>query len=320
MPLPSGVGVNIVCYRGDYPFAKACCASVRDQLGSAPIDLFVDGDFPTSELEKVYGVRPVHRRDIADERLRARSFGYGLTKLVLFWESRFERFVYLDADTVMWGNPFADLALDGADVIHNTPHEPYTDFILKSQYFDPDRLFEHTRRFDWQGRHYFNTGVFVGRRGLFAIDEYLQLLDVRDRDASLLGAGDQGIFNVLVYRGVAEGRLTVHEAPLQTVLPVVPPAEQRRRFRVGDGRPCIDPGDRTVLHWAGPDKPFYLRSDVHTAPMTHYRKQFLRHGRHPLRFAPAAALVAEDLRADRRQALPVALRTTIRRARQRLRG
>ena len=315
MALPPGVGVNIVCFRGDYPFAKACCASVREHLGSVPIDLLIDGDFPTSDLETAYGVRPVRRRDVSDARLRDRSFGYGLTKLALFWESRFERFLYLDADTVLWGNPFEGIDLLRADLIHNTPHEPYTPHILRSQYFDPDRVFAVTRPFPWEGRHYFNTGVFIGCRGIFDIHDYLQLLDVRDRDASLLGAGDQGIFNVLVFRGAAEGRLTVAEAPLQTVLPVVPRREQSERFRVSAAGPHVSAADRTVLHWAGPEKPFLLRSDVYTAPMTHYRKQFLRDsGRHP----SALTLLREDLRADRRQALPLGLRTALRRARQRL--
>lgn len=314
MTLPSGFGVNVACFRGDYPFAKACCASIRRHLGDVPIHLYIDGDFPVRALENRYGVRPIHRRDVGDPDLRARSYGYGLTKMVVLWESRFERFLYLDADTVMWGNPLEGLDLGRADFIHNDPHEPYTDFILKSQYFDYERLFEFTRPFDWRGRHYFNTGVFVARRGLFALDEYWELLDLKARDPSLLPTGEQGILNVMVFRAAAEGRIAIAEAPLQTVIPVVPRGELTRRFDVTRLGAASAGPERTVLHWAGP-KPFMLQPEAFPAPMTWYRRLSLRDRRHPLRWLAPVVLWAEELSADRRLAIPPGIRATIRRMR-----
>jgi hypothetical protein len=313
--LRADFGVNIACYRGDYLFAKACVASVRRHLGDVPICLFVDGDFSVKELADTYGVRTVYARDVADSELRARSYGYGLTKMIVFWASPFERFLYLDADTVVWGNVLEGVVLDQADFIFNQPHEAYTESILKDQYFDYDRLFQHTRPFRWQGRPYFNSGTFIARRGLFSTAEYYELLELKLKDDSLMPTGEQGILNVMVFRAADEGRITIAQAPLQTVVPVVPVAELTRRFQIDRGTPRISPDDRTIIHWAGV-KPFSLRSDVFHEPMDYYRQVSLRDRGHRLAILGPAILPLEDLRANPRQALPPGVRESIRRLRR----
>lgn len=307
---PEGFGVNIACYRGDYQFAKACVASARHHLGEIPICLFVDGDFSVGELESTYGISTVYARDVADEELRRRSYGYGLTKMIVFWASPFERFLYLDADTVMWGNVLEGVDLAQADFIFNQPHEAYTEYIIKDQYFDYDRLFRHTESFRWQGLPFFNSGTFIARRGLFSTADYYELLELKLKDDSLFPTGEQGILNVMVFRAVEQGRITAAQAALQTVVPVVPIEQLRRRFPIERGQARVTPGDHTIIHWAGV-KPFVLRSDVFREPMTHYRRVSLRDRRSLLTVVAGAALVFEDLRADLRRALPPGLRGAV---------
>jgi hypothetical protein len=311
---PEGFGVNIACYRGDYPFAKACVASVRRHLGNVPVCLFVDGDFSVAELEAAYGVRTIYARDVADEELRRRSYGYGLTKMIVFWASPFERFLYLDADTVMWGNVLEGLDLERADFIFNQPHEAYTEHILKDQYFDYDRLFRYTNGFRWQGLPFFNSGAFIARRGLFSTADYYELLELKLKDDSLFPTGEQGILNVMVFRAAEQGRITAAQAALQTVVPVVPIEQLCKRFRIERGEAAVARGDRTIIHWAG-IKPFSLRSDVFRHPMTHYRRRGLRDRRHPLAFVSSAILFFEELIVAPRQALPPWLRNSLRRMR-----
>src|SRR5262249_55466742 len=102
--------------------------------------------------------------------------------------------------------------------------------------------------------------------------EYLELVELKHRHHDLLVCGDQGILNVLAFRGAEAGRLTVTTAPLQAVVPVIPRAELDRRFRFVDRRPVIDPSDRTVIHWAG-WKPSSLHDQVFRAPMMYYRRR-----------------------------------------------
>lgn len=97
-------GIIVAYYRKDYNFAKGCCASIRYFLGNIPICLIVDGTFSVRELEKTYGVCALYRDNVTNHVLRERSFGLGLPKMVSFWESPWENFLYLDADTVVWGD------------------------------------------------------------------------------------------------------------------------------------------------------------------------------------------------------------------------
>jgi hypothetical protein len=265
----SDFGINVVCYRGDYHLAQACCASIRDQIGSVPICLFVDGDFDVTPLVKTYGIQVVHRHQVRPE-LREHSYGYGFTKMVMFWHSPFERFLYVEADAVVWGNVLHNLSGRTADFIVNDPHERYSDAIVRSQYFDPDRLFDRTAPFAWRERPLFNTGVLAARRGLFDLDEYLALVRIKQQDHSLLACGDQGILNVMVFRGAEEGRWTVETAPLQTVVPVVPRDELERRFAIDPNGAAAQAAAPTVVHWAGA-KPSSFHAHVFRAPMMHYR-------------------------------------------------
>ena len=303
-------GVNIACCRSDYLFAKACCASVRRHLGDVPICLFVDGDFSVRNLCRAYGARALYARDVADVELGKRSYGYGLTKMIALWESPFERFLYLDADTIVWGNLLAALDVEQADFIFNEPHEKYTEHVLKGQYFDYDRLFKHTKAFRWQGLPFFNSGVFIARRGLFAKQEYYELLELKREDPSLMGAGEQGMLNIMVFRAALEGRITIARAPLQAVVPVIPMDELRCRFQVVNGDARVHPDDRTVIHWAGV-KPFSLRSDVFREPMSYYRRLSMAECREPLAFLGSAVLYCEDLRTNFRQAIPPGLRRAL---------
>src|SRR6266480_4058902 len=128
----STFGITMCCYRGDYPLLKGCCASIRAHLGDIPICLIVDGKFPVAEICELYSVTVLHREQI-DKRL-LRSYGYGLTKMIAFWHSPFERFLHIDADTICWGDILRDIPWREYDFIFNEPHELITPYIQRSQY------------------------------------------------------------------------------------------------------------------------------------------------------------------------------------------
>src|SRR5690606_8482823 len=117
------------------------------------------------------------------------------------------------------------------------PHEVITEHVMHTQYFDPDVVFQRTRSFPWQGREYFNTGVFACRVGSLDLEEMLNLLDMLRDDRNPFPLNDQGILNLLVFRMVSEGRLRAEKAHLQTVVPVVAREELEKRFRFENGKP-----------------------------------------------------------------------------------
>ncbi|WP_434222373.1 hypothetical protein ACOKW7_03225 [Limnospira platensis CENA597] len=96
-------GIIIACCFKDYHFAAGCCASIRYFGGDVPICLIVDGDFNTTSLEKTYGVKIINQKTVKHPFLKENSFGWGLTKMIAFWESPWQNFLFLDADTIIWG-------------------------------------------------------------------------------------------------------------------------------------------------------------------------------------------------------------------------
>src|SRR5262245_1787820 len=75
-------GVIIGCCRRDYGFAKGTVASVRHYMPDMPICLLVDGDFPTDDMQRTYGVSSFYRSQVKNAFLRNLSFGWGISKMV----------------------------------------------------------------------------------------------------------------------------------------------------------------------------------------------------------------------------------------------
>lgn len=287
-------GVTVSCYRGDLPLLRGCLESIRTHLGpDMPICLIVDGEMPVSQFVKAYGVQTLSKSDV-DPRLRANSYGYGCTKMIAFWHSPFDVFLHIDADTVCWGNFIEDLPWPDFDLIFSEPHETITDHIQKSQYFDPDLIFDTYSKFPWQGLPYFNTGVFAARRGILDLEEYLELLAFQRANPAALLCGEQGILNLMVFRRIAEGRIRARQWPFQAVVPVLSEQELATRFAFENGKPVIRKDDQRLIHWAGP-KPFISRrGPTFPKPMTYYRVKHMDRTRAPLRHFGSLALTLDE--------------------------
>jgi len=141
--MPDDFGVVIACHAGDYFLAKGCCASIRYFLGNVPICLIVDGRLSARRLQELQGVRVITRDSVADATLRGRSFGYGLTKMVAFWLSPWKHFLYLDADTVVWGNVLKFASFDRADMVVDRPRFDYSNDFISANFFDIDGVERH---------------------------------------------------------------------------------------------------------------------------------------------------------------------------------
>jgi hypothetical protein len=68
------------------------------------IALIVDGTFSTVLWKRlmVFVLSIIIRSPT--KFLREKSFGWGKTKMIAFWESPWQNFLVLDADTNVWGN------------------------------------------------------------------------------------------------------------------------------------------------------------------------------------------------------------------------
>ena len=275
-------GVIITCCTGDYLFAQGCLASVRTFMPGVPICLLVDGTPDTTKEEALEGVAVLLRGAVQSQELREKSFGWGLTKMVAFWESPFDQFLLLDADTCVWGDIRAELNWSAdEDMVIDQPLYRFDEPAIDKYFFSRTGIhqFDPTFNVEWHADRYFCTGVMAARRGIFDLNWYLQLLDVSQRDDPVFNFGEMGLLNYMIFKSIEEGRLKVASRPIQHLLADFSKAETARRFSIVDGMPRVV--ERRVLHFCGSwCKPYSINGLVYSDPMTHFRRQ---HGRaiHP---------------------------------------
>ena len=275
-------GIVIACCAEDHFLARGCVASIREFSGDVPICLIYDGTYE-GDLAERYGVRVMPRSDVRNDALRERSFGWGFTKMVAFWEAPWPKFLLLDADTVVWRDVLQYAKLDDCDVIvdrhffdiaaargvnpyladflgdANAQSEPLA-ALMRQWFFDPALVEKHRPGFRWQrfAYDYFCSGAMFARRGILDLDEYLDAVELQERVPGIFGPGEMGLLNYLVFRAAGEGRLRVgHESRLQTLVC------QTDAF--------AEPEHATIVHWSGRPKPRIARVDVAPALMTRFR-------------------------------------------------
>lgn len=292
-------GIIIACSDQSYLFVKGCCAAIRHFLGDVPICVIVDGSFSTADLRNTYGVRVLDHGNVESSVLRARGFGWGITKMIAFWESPWRRFLCLDPDTLVWGDVLRFAGFDRADVVldqqfakdggrivnpllYDFLHMPRPDAALRKSVvdyciFDTAQVERWFPAFDWRAHLYGYswTGVFFAKRGLFSLEEYVELLDFADEHPDVFLGGEMGLLNFLVFRAAQAGRLRVDNVPMQVLVCEEDQRALAERFALADGALPRTTSEAAVLHWTGAEKPSLACAD-YAAPMTAARRTFCR--------------------------------------------
>lgn len=281
-------GIVIPCFQGDIHFVRALCCSIRYFVGDVPICLIVDGDFSTKDLENNYGVLTLKREDITNIKLREKSFGYGLTKMVVFWESPFEKFLLIDGDTLCWGNILKlveELHYDFDFIVDRADCPPSLDYINKF-YFDVEQLKKIDPQFQWENRNYFNSGVIYGTRGRLDLDEYLYHLDrhidgtnsstFTQNNSFLFKPGEMGFLNYIFFKLADLGKIKLQQFKLQIMVNDYIFEYKQPDFKLlpKERENIIDKNvEPIVLHWAG-QKPFFLFDKTYSCPMNLFREKY----------------------------------------------
>jgi hypothetical protein len=288
-------GIIITCYRGDFHFTKGLLASIRYFCENVPICLILDGSFSVKKLENTYNiVKVIRKENVLDDYLRNNCFRSRFTNMVAFFESPFEYFLYIDSDAVLWGNVLENFTPFQSDFIHNIPHEPYSKNILKSQYFDNDRIFNYTESFEWENCHFFNSGIFSMKKGIFSMKEVKELHQICMSDKSLMPTDVQGLLNICVFRNFIKEKITVSEAKLQTIMSLYKKDELGKIFCFDRSGPIVK--FNTLLHWAGA-KPHYRQNNVFNLPMNFFRKMNLSYTKSFFYRIPGIYFRYEELKA-----------------------
>jgi hypothetical protein len=269
----AGFGVVIAATPDHLHWVRGLCASIRHFMGDTPIAVLLDGERPARDLRDAYDVQVVRRSEIAHPGLRALG-GSTKAKLAALWLAPFERFLFVDADAIVWGDVRRLADLDLFDFVVDLPYGPRASRL---GVMDAVAAARHFPDFDARAHEvdYVNTGVFFARRGIFDLDRYLELVEFTKTHPGVF-LSDQGLFNFMLFNGVDQGRIRVDHQPLQVKVGEgdTTYADLVRRFRFVDGEPTVD-GAPAVIHWVGTLKPkLHGGQNDFFEPMTFFRRRF----------------------------------------------
>ncbi|XWK88413.1 MAG: hypothetical protein U7127_30240 [Phormidium sp.] len=292
-------GIIIACCDQDYHYAKGCCGSIRHFLGDVPICLIIDGEFSAKELEKAYGVKVINHLNVKNKVLRERSFGWGLTKMVAFWESPWSNFLFLDADTIVWGDMLKYANFKDFDVIVDRPLYKDSFAEFSKFFFNPQQVEKYFPEFQWQKHfgEYFCTGTFFAKRDIINLDEYINMLDLVQENPNIFWPGEQGFLNLMIFRDSDAGKLKLGQSSYQVIVPKFKSDELRNRFPIDKTGPVVQGDDACVIHWAGP-KPTLYNSQVYSEAMNFCRRKCMQETQGLTGLPAEALLKLEDLERD----------------------
>jgi hypothetical protein len=266
-------GVVIAATPDHLHWVRGVCASIRYFMGDTPIALLLDGKRSVQDLRDTYGVRLIRVSEIEHPGLRGLS-GSTKAKLAALWVAPFERFLFVDADAIVWGDVRQLADLDRFDFVVDTPYGPRASRLGVMDAAAASRHFSH---FDAQKHEvdYVNTGVFFARRGVLELDRYLELVEFGRANPGIF-LSDQGLFNFMLFSAVDEGKLRLDHQELQVKVGEgnTTHGDLVRRFRFANGQPEVD-GAPVVIHWVGTLKPTLQGGENDFfEPMTFFRRRF----------------------------------------------
>ena len=236
--------IYVLCHARDLWLAKISIASIRYWYTDVPVTLIKDrtlGDFNTSEVERCWNISSIA---LANDRC-----GLGFAKIELLLRPIRERFLVVDADTVMCGPVLRQLEQFSDDfIVPGRPIDNPRDASFKSIYFDLDRLLERDPDFRFPG-YAFNTGVFVGTSGLLTRDVFDPHLNwtspVRLKAPEIFSCADQGLLNYVLMKLAAGGAHTLRPAHFM----IWGFSDEAKRLKVQ--RLVTRRGYDSILHYAG---------------------------------------------------------------------
>jgi hypothetical protein len=272
-------GVIIVTSEYDWLFAKGAIASCRYFNSEIPIQLIVDGNIDTTEAVQNYDIQVTRVCDVPEPELRLHSKGWGKTKMLSFWHSQTDNFLYLDSDAVFWGDVTNSIDLSDLDFLTSvSPGRQPSRTEIETWFFDTKFVEEHFPDWDWHAysNRFFCTGTFAARKGIFRLQDYLEILALDEKRPGYFQFGEMGFLNLMIFRGSDQGKLRVESSGFQVIFPDTDPQELQQRFAFDEqAKPMVRVGDERILHMPG-RKPLVDCLDCYSRPMTFFRSQYLR--------------------------------------------
>lgn len=268
-------GIVITCCTSDAHYAKACVYSIRHFLGNVPVCLFVDGDTSIfSAATRISGVTIMSNNELRDPWLREHCRGWGHTKMAMLWESPFERFLYLDADTIVWGDMLGFVQGGEYDFIVDQ-QRVYSDEEIAYWFFNPEKILHYYPDFNFRNYRdrYACNGTFFARRGALDLEIYKKTYTLQKEDDSIFYPADMGMWNFLVFYSLQKSNIQVLSKQYQ-IIPIDHTNKELLEYYSPQSLRSGNPTRPAVLHFCGKKAHIFSRSPK-VAAMNHFRLRYL---------------------------------------------
>lgn len=186
----------------------------------------------------------------------------------------FEHFLYLDADTIVWGDLLGTVKDLEYDFVVDQQHS-YSDAEIAQWFFDPAKLLRHYPDFNYSAfrGNYACNGTFFARRGALDLELYKQAYAIQQQDDSVFYPADMGIWNFLVFYSAQKYDLHVLSKQYQVI-----PVDHATRELRDDYSPLTLERRKTpppaVIHFCGKKAHIFSISPKVTA-MNYFRLRYL---------------------------------------------
>lgn len=274
--LPADFGVIVICMYSDLLFVKGCIESVRFFLGNVPICLLKDGDFDTSELERYYNAVTLEKKNIKSDFLKKNSFGWGITRMIAFWESPFKSFLLIDSDTCLWGDLSEKIELLRTfDLIIDHKVDSYPLSGINKYFFNTKKLSLIDKDFQYENIPLCNPAVLLAHRNIFDIEDYKKIIMLTQEHPDLFKFGDMGFFNYLIFKYKNNNKIKIKQEKIQEFITDISSSELAEIFKLDQIKRNQKIDNPIVLHYCGPSKPVVInKQGYNTDIFTFFRMKF----------------------------------------------
>jgi hypothetical protein len=224
----------------DIHLARLCLASIRYWYPRLPVSLLCDQGAGPCDPGALLRWPHVHYHPMSRPRLSVFS------KLEPLFSHGHGRFLYLDADIVLIG-PLLE-RLEGYDADFIVSPEGKDDSAHRDLYgFDEKRLRHLDPDFQPPG-FVFNAGQWVGTGNIFRREEFDPWVDWDNgpciRDPDTFKFQDQSLWNYLLFKAAASGRVSLNDVPFYIYAPMASPEINHDTLRARSTPPSL-------VHWPG---------------------------------------------------------------------
>lgn len=279
-------GIILSTYKNDVWLLKPALESIRYFCGDIPIAIIVDGAINLDALGIRYSAELIYLNKLDDPLFNSASSNR-FPKMAAFWHSPFEKFLFMDADTIMWGNVPDMLPYRNYDVIIHGNGKPVNERNINHFYFSTPKVSTKFPDVPWKDGPISCTGVFVAKRGIFTRDFYEMMLSLQKEDPSMFFWGEQGYLSLMFLIEKHKGNISIGEYEFQ----LLHHEQDLDRFFTTGADQTIDVPK--VVHFAG-NKPWANNATLHTGTTTRFRRRAFNRKGGFWAFAPSLAIRLED--------------------------